>query len=98
MSSVTVEFDKEQGLALLTCMNYLFCSIQDLDLITDEQQKKDAELEFYRAIAGMQSISDEQMKSLFSKLEEIRIGLIKNGANEAADVSVVEVVDEPVTA
>ena len=86
-------------MALLTCMNYLFTSIQDLDAVTDEQKKKDMELEYYRSIAMMQSISDDQMKKMIDTLEELRIGLIREGEESAHDVSAIEVVDgEPATA
>lgn len=95
---VNVEITNEEGIALLTCMNYLFSSIQDIESIKDEQQKKDAELEYYRSIAMMQGISDDSMKALIDKLEVIRIGLIKEGEDKAADVSVVEMVPDPVTA
>ena len=64
-------------MALLTCMNYLFTSIQDLEAVTDEQKKKDMELEYYRSIAMMQSISDDQMKKMIDTLEELRLGLIR---------------------
>ena len=60
-------------------MNYLFTSIQDLDAVTDEQKKKDMELEYYRSIAMMQSISDDQMKKMIDTLEELRLGLIREG-------------------
>ena len=86
-------------MALLTCMNYLFTSIQDLDAVTDEQKKKDMELEYYRSIAMMQSISDDQMKKMIDTLEELRIGLIREGEESAHDMSAIEVVDgEPATA
>ena len=86
-------------MALLTCMNYLFTSIQDLDAVTDEQKKKDMELEYYRSIAMMQSISDDQMKKMIDTLEELRLGLIREGEESAHDVSAIEVVDgEPATA
>jgi len=93
---VTLEVTNDEGLALLTCMNYLFASIQDLESIADEQKKKDAELEYYRSIAMMQSISDEQMKNLIDKLEELRLSLIKIGEDKAAEVSVVEMVEDVV--
>ena len=80
-------------MALLTCMNYLFTSIQDLDAVTDEQKKKDMELEYYRSIAMMQSISDDQMKKMIDTLEELRLGLIREGEESAHDVSAIEVVD-----
>ena len=80
-------------MALLTCMNYLFTSIQDLDAVTDEQKKKDMELEYYRSIAMMQSISDDQMKKMIDTLEELRLGLIREGEESAYDVSAIEVVD-----
>ena len=86
-------------MALLTCMNYLFTSIQDLEAVTDEQKKKDMELEYYRSIAMMQSISDDQMKKMIDTLEELRLGLIREGEESAHDVSAIEVVDgEPATA
>ena len=86
-------------MALLTCMNYLFTSIQDLDAVTDEQKKKDMELEYYRSIAMMQSISDDQMKKMIDTLEELRLGLIREGEESAHDVSAIEVVDgEPASA
>lgn len=74
-------------------MNYLFTSIQDLDAVTDEQKKKDMELEYYRSIAMMQSISDDQMKKMIDTLEELRLGLIREGEESAHDVSAIEVVD-----
>ena len=74
-------------------MNYLFTSIQDLEAVTDEQKKKDMELEYYRSIAMMQSISDDQMKKMIDTLEELRLGLIREGEESAYDVSVIEVVD-----
>ena len=80
-------------MALLTCMNYLFTSIQDLESVTDEQKKKDMELEYYRSIAMMQSISDDQMKKMIDTLEELRLGLIREGEESAYDVSAIEVVD-----
>ena len=80
-------------MALLTCMNYLFTSIQDLEAVTDEQKKKDMELEYYRSIAMMQSISDDQMKKMIDTLEELRLGLIREGEESAYDVSAIEVVD-----
>jgi len=80
-------------MALLTCMNYLFTSIQDLEDVTDEQKKKDMELEYYRSIAMMQSISDDQMKKMIDTLEELRLGLIREGEESAYDVSAIEVVD-----
>lgn len=80
-------------MALLTCMNYLFTSIQDLEAVTDEQKKKDMELEYYRSIAMMQSISDDQMKKMIDTLEELRLGLIREGEESAHDVSAIEVVD-----
>lgn len=80
-------------MALLTCMNYLFTSIQDLEAVTDEQKKKDMELEYYRSIAMMQSISDDQMKKMIDTLEELRLGLIREGEETAHDVSAIEVVD-----
>lgn len=80
-------------------MNYLFTSIQDLEAVTDEQKKKDMELEYYRSIAMMQSISDEQMKKMIDTLEELRLGLIREGEESAYDVSAIEVVDgEPASA
>lgn len=86
-------------MALLTCMNYLFTSIQDLEAVTDEQKKKDMELEYYRSIAMMQSISDDQMKKMIDTLEELRLGLIREGEETAHDVSAIEVVDgEPASA
>lgn len=80
-------------MALLICMNYLFTSIQDLEAVTDEQKKKDMELEYYRSIAMMQSISDDQMKKMIDTLEELRLGLIREGEKSAYDVSAIEVVD-----
>jgi len=80
-------------MALLTCMNYLFTSIQDLEAVTDEQKKKDMELEYYRSIAMMQSISDDQMKKMIDTLEELRLGLIREGEESAYDVSAIEVVE-----
>ena len=80
-------------MALLTCMNYLFTSIQDLEAVTDEQKKKDMELEYYRSIAMMQSISDDQMKKMIDTLEELRLGLIREGEESAYDASAIEVVD-----
>ena len=80
-------------MALLTCMNYLFTSIQDLEAVTDEQKKKDMELEYYRSIAMMQSISDDQMKKMIDTLEELRLGLIREGEKSAHDVSAIEVVE-----
>ncbi len=74
-------------------MNYLFTSIQDLEAVTDEQKKKDMELEYYRSIAMMQSISDDQMKKMIDTLEELRLGLIREGEESAHDVSAIEVVD-----
>jgi hypothetical protein len=74
-------------------MNYLFTSIQDLESVTDEQKKKDMELEYYRSIAMMQSISDDQMKKMIDTLEELRLGLIREGEESAYDVSAIEVVD-----
>jgi hypothetical protein len=74
-------------------MNYLFTSIQDLEAVTDEQKKKDMELEYYRSIAMMQSISDDQMKKMIDTLEELRLGLIREGEESAYDVSAIEVVD-----
>jgi len=74
-------------------MNYLFTSIQDLDAVTDEQKKKDMELEYYRSIAMMQSISDDQMKKMIDTLEELRLGLIREGEESAHDVSAIEVID-----
>jgi len=74
-------------------MNYLFTSIQDLEDVTDEQKKKDMELEYYRSIAMMQSISDDQMKKMIDTLEELRLGLIREGEESAYDVSAIEVVD-----
>jgi len=74
-------------------MNYLFTSIQDLEAVTDEQKKKDMELEYYRSIAMMQSISDDQMKKMIDTLEELRLGLIREGEETAHDVSAIEVVD-----
>lgn len=91
---VTIEFSKDEGLTLLTCINYLFASIQDVDAVKDEQAKKDVELEYYRAVAMMQQIEDAHMKSLVQKLEELRLGLIKEGETEAQDIPVVEVVDD----
>ena len=82
-------------MAFLTCMNYLFTSIQDLEAVTDEQKKKDMELEYYRSIAMMQSISDDQMKKMIDTLEELRLGLIREGKESAHDVSAIEVVVEP---
>jgi hypothetical protein len=80
-------------------MNYLFTSIQDLEDVTDEQKKKDMELEYYRSIAMMQSISDDQMKKMIDTLEELRLGLIREGEESAYDVSAIEVVDgEPASA
>ena len=95
---VQVEFDNAEGIALLTCMNYLFSSIQDIESIKDEQQKKDAELEYYRSIAMMQGISDASMKALIDKLEVLRIALMKEGSDVASDISVVEMHDEPIAA
>ena len=80
-------------MALLTCMNYLFTSIQDLEAVTDEQKKKDMELEYYRSIAMMQSISDDQMKKMIDTLEELRLGLIREGEETARDMSAIEVVE-----
>ena len=74
-------------------MNYLFTSIQDLEAVTDEQKKKDMELEYYRSIAMMQSISDDQMKKMIDTLEELRLGLIREGEESAYDVSAIEVVE-----
>lgn len=91
---VNIEITNEEGFALLTCMNYLFSSIQDLEAIKDEQQKKDAELEYYRSIAMMQGISDAQMRSMIDKLEELRVALVKEGADNATEVGVVEMVSE----
>jgi len=90
---VSIEFNNEEGLALLTCMNYLFTSIQDLESVTDAQKKKDMELEYYRSIAMMQAITDNQMKSMVDKLEELRIGLMKEGEDQAADLNTIEVVE-----
>jgi len=92
---VSIEFTNDSGMALLTCMNYLFTSIQDLEAVTDEQKKKDMELEYYRSIAMMQSISDDQMKKMIDTLEELRLGLIREGEESAHDVSAIEVVVEP---
>jgi len=74
-------------------MNYLFTSIQDLESVTDAQKKKDMELEYYRSIAMMQAITDNQMKSMVDKLEELRIGLMKEGEDQAADLNTIEVVE-----
>ena len=90
---VSIEFTNDSGMALLTCMNYLFTSIQDLDAVTDEQKKKDMELEYYRSIAMMQSISDDQMKKMIDTLEELRLGLIREGEESAHDVSAIEVIE-----
>jgi len=92
---VSIEFTNDSGMAFLTCMNYLFTSIQDLEAVTDEQKKKDMELEYYRSIAMMQSISDDQMKKMIDTLEELRLGLIREGKESAHDVSAIEVVVEP---
>lgn len=91
---IKIEFSASEGFALLTCMNYLFASIQDVDGIEDEQKKKDVELEYYRAIARMQNIKDEDMMAMVDKLEELRVALVKEGGEpEAVDLGVIETVE-----
>ena len=97
MSSMTVKLplSLEEGYTLLTCMNYLFSSIQDLEAIENEQEKKDAELEWFRCIAEMQAIDDTSMIALVDKLEVLRLELIKKGEHKAGEISVLEYVPEP---
>ena len=54
--------------------------------------KMDAmELAYRRAVDDMQSITDDEMKGMFDKLEELRLGLIKEDQSGAAhDIPVVE--------
>ena len=99
--SVEISFSISEGLCVLKCMNYLFASIQDVESIKDDKEKMDTmELSYRRAVDDMQSITDDEMKGMFDKLEELRLGLIKEDQSGAAhDMPVVEM-DEatPVTA
>ena len=90
--SVEISFSISEGLCVLKCMNYLFASIQDVESIKDDKEKMDAmELAYRRAVDDMQSITDDEMKGMFDKLEELRLGLIKEDQSGAAhDMPVVE--------
>lgn len=90
--SVEISFELQTGLTLLKCINYLFASIQDVESIKDDKEKMDAmELAYRRAVDDMQSITDDEMKGMFDKLEELRLGLIKEDQGGAAnDMPVVE--------
>jgi len=90
--SVEISFDLSTGLTLLKCINFLFASIQDVESIKDDKGKLDAaELAYRRAVDDMQSITDEEMKGLFDKLEELRLGLLKEDqSGNAHDIPVVE--------
>ena len=90
--SVEISFELQTGLTLLKCINYLFASIQDVESIKDDKEKMDAmELAYTRAVDDMQSITDDEMKGMFDKLEELRLGLIKEDQSGAAhDIPVVE--------
>lgn len=101
--SVEISFESQTGLSLLKCINYLFASIQDVEAIKDDKEKMDAaELQWRRAVDDMESITPKEMTDLFAKLEELRLGLIKEGGSEAQDLPVVEMDEEdvavPVTA
>lgn len=91
---INIEFSTSEGFTLLTCMRYLFASIQDVEKIEDEQEKKDVELEYYRSVANMESIKDEDMAAMISKLEEIRVALIKEGEPDASDLGIIETVKD----
>lgn len=97
---VTLEMNLVEGMTLLKCINYLFASIQDVESIKDDKDKMDAiELSYRRAVDDMQSITDDEMKGMFDKLEELRLGLIKEDQSGAAhDIPVVEMDAEQVTA
>ena len=90
--SVEISFELQTGLTLLKCINYLFASIQDVESIKDDKEKMDAmELAYRRAVDDMQSITDDEMKGMLDKLEELRLGLIKEDQGGAAnDMPVVE--------
>lgn len=94
-STVKLPLTLDEGYTLLTCMNYLFSSIQDLEAIDNEQEKKDAELEWFRCIAEMQAIKDTSMLALIEKLEILRLELIKKGEHKAGEISVLDYVPEP---
>lgn len=90
--SVEISFELQTGLTLLKCINYLFASIHDVESIKDDKEKMDAmELAYRRAVDDMQSITDDEMKGMFDKLEELRLGLIKEDQGGAVhDMPVVE--------
>ena len=68
---ISVEMTKEEADAMLRCLNYLYASMIDVKSIENEEERKEAELTFYRAAFAMQNMDKEHEKSMLNKVQEI---------------------------
>lgn len=68
---IKIEMTKEEADAMLRCINYLYASMIDVKSITDDVQRKDAELQFYRASFAMQNLDKEHEHAMLTKVQEI---------------------------
>lgn len=87
---VTLEVTEEQGYALISCINYLFAGLQDIEKIESQEGKDKAELDLRRAIDQMSNIPDENMQSMFDLLRVLHEKLW----GKVSDVDMPEMVDD----
>ena len=96
---ISVTFDKDEGIALLRWLNYLFTSLMDFEAIResgDQDELDKAELAFRRAIDDTKNITPEHTQAIISKMDTFWQELVKSGEAEVSDIDSVEIVNTEV--